>query len=110
MCLDKRSGQPYGGHCRCVSGLGEAYSHIAGLLFAIEDFVAREFTALPDSQSTTDILCKWSKPTGNQRVDAKPLSEVPFRKAVSGGRKEETKWERTMCFLSLTLIGQQIEA
>ena len=40
VCLDRRFAQPYGGHCRCVSGLGEACSHVAGLLFALEDFVA----------------------------------------------------------------------
>ena len=94
LCLDKRSGRPYGAHCRCVSGLGQACSHVAGLLFALEDFVARGFTKLPDGQSTTDVLCVWSKPSGSQKVEPKPLSDVTIRKAVSGGRKSKTAWER----------------
>ena len=94
VCMDKRNGQPYGAHCRCVSGLGEACSHVAGLLFAVNDFILRGFRSLPDSQSTMDVLCKWSKPSEGRKVDAVPLSEVPVRKAVSGGRKAQTKWER----------------
>ena len=94
VCMDKKTAQPYGGHCRCVSGLGEACSHIAGLLFAIEDFVSRGFPSLPDSPSTTDVLCKWRQPSGCQKVDAKPLSDIPIRKAVSGGRKRKSKWKR----------------
>ena len=77
-----------------MSGLGEACSHVAGLLFAVNDFILRGFRSLPDSQSTTDVLCKWSKPSEGRKVDAVPLSEVPVRKAVSGGRKAQTKWER----------------
>ena len=42
----------------------------------------------------TDVLCAWSKPSGSQRVDARFLCELMLRKAVSGGRKEKTKWER----------------
>ena len=94
VCLDNRTGQPYRAHCRCVSGLGEACSPVAGLLFALEDFISRSFTKLPDEESTTDILCSWSKPSRSRRVEPMPLSKIPIRKAVSGGRKENTKRER----------------
>ena len=73
VCMDKRTGQPYGAHCRCVSGLGEACSHVGGLLFAIPDFIARGYQTLPDSQGTTEVLCKWSKPNEGRKVDALPL-------------------------------------
>ena len=96
VCLDKQTGCSYGGHCRCVSGLGQTCSHVAGLLFALEDFISRGFTKLPDGQSTSDVLCAWSKPSGSQKVEAKPLREVPVRKAVAGGRKRKTRWERYM--------------
>ena len=39
VCIDRQEGRCYGAHCRCVSGLGEACSHIAALLFALEDFL-----------------------------------------------------------------------
>jgi len=77
-----------------VSGLGEACSHAAGLLFALHDFRLSGFHALPDSDSTTDVLCRWSKPSEKRKVEAVPISQVPVRKAISGGRKERTKWER----------------
>ena len=94
VCLDRRNGRPYGAHCRCFSGQGKACSHIAGLLFALEDFTSRGFQKLPDGQSTTDVLCQWNKPQGGQKVDARLLASVSFKKAVSGGRKEKTKWKR----------------
>ena len=97
VCLDMRTGVPYGAHCRCVSGLGEACTHVAGLLFALEDFVSRGFHTLPDGQSTTEVLCAWSAPK-SRRVEARPLQTVPITKAVTGGRKETTKWDRELNF------------
>ena len=41
VCLDRETGKCYGAHCRCVSGLDEACSHVAALLFALEDFCTR---------------------------------------------------------------------
>ena len=96
VCLNKINGVPYGAHCRGVSGLGEACSHVAGLLFALEDFVARGFHTLKDCQSTTDVLCAWNAPK-SRKVEPLPLRDVPVVKAVSGGRKETTKWDRELC-------------
>ena len=57
--------------------------------FALEDFVSRGFTLLKDRQSMTDVLCAWSKPSGSQKVDARPircgkLSMVAERRKLSG--------------------------
>ena len=54
----KDNGVPLGASCSCVAGLGEACTHIAGLLFGIEDFVARGYRELPDGQGLTDKLCR----------------------------------------------------
>ena len=97
VCLDMRTGVPYGAHCGCISGLGEACTHVAGLFFALEDFVSRGFHTLPDGQSTTEVLCAWSA-SKSHKVEARPLRTVPIIKAVSGGRKETTKWDRELNF------------
>lgn len=52
------------GHCHCVAGLGEACTHVAGLLFAIEEFVSEGLTELPDDLTCTEKLCKWIVPKG----------------------------------------------
>ena len=61
----------------------------------MEDFVARGFRTLPDGPTTTEVLCKWSRPAGDKKVEAVPISKVIVRKAVSGGKKRQTKWDRS---------------
>ena len=51
VCLDRRNGRPYGAHCHCVSGQGETCSHIASLLFALEDLTSRGFQKLPNGRA-----------------------------------------------------------
>ena len=79
VCLNKARGNVAGAHCRCVAGLGEVCSHAAGLLFALEDFVSRGYTQLPDGPATTEILCKWNR-VANAKVEPVPLQEMHIRK------------------------------
>ena len=78
VCLDSRTGTA------CPTVLIAAASlalekHVVGLLFALEDFVARGYHTLPDGQSATNVL--------SREVEARPLWTVPIVKAVSGGRR-----------------------
>ena len=57
VCIDREDGTCYGAHCRCVSGLGEACSHVAALLFALEDVCSRGFRSL-QGPAVTDLICK----------------------------------------------------
>ncbi|XP_045186454.2 uncharacterized protein LOC123544443 [Mercenaria mercenaria] len=68
--IDKQTVYPVGGACACVAGCGEACSHIAAILFAVEDFVAQGLNQLPDDKSCTDILCQWNKPS-KRKVEMK---------------------------------------
>ncbi|XP_055954899.1 uncharacterized protein LOC130010833, partial [Patella vulgata] len=78
IVLDKSSGKPLGGHCSCAAGLIEACSHVAGLLFGLEDIVSKGLTELPDT-SCTSILCSWSAPK-SKNIQVKPLKDVPIVK------------------------------
>ena len=89
LCVDRREGRCYGARCRCVSGLGETFSHVAAVLFARENFSSRGMHLL-SGPSVTDIICKWNKPC-SQKVNPLPLSRLDIKKASSahGGRKKE---------------------
>ena len=51
----------------------------------------------PCRMDPTEVLCAWSAPK-SRKVEARPLRTVPIIKAVSGGRKETTKWDRELNF------------
>ncbi|KAH3727767.1 hypothetical protein DPMN_053711 [Dreissena polymorpha] len=84
------NGEPIGASCTCVAGKGEACTHIAGLLFGIEDFVARGYRGLPGGDFLTDKLCRWIVPKG-PKVDPKPICEVSVKKNIPGKPKKEKK-------------------
>ncbi|KAK3703601.1 hypothetical protein QZH41_019155 [Actinostola sp. cb2023] len=64
VAISKETRKILYGHCHCVAGLGEACTHVAGLLFAIEEFVSEGLTELPDDLTCTEKLCKWIVPKG----------------------------------------------
>ena len=66
------------GHCTCMAGLGEACSHVAALLFAVDCRNRME-----SEVTCTSVLCEWKKPP-SKRVDCLPTSEIDF---VSPKRK-----------------------
>ncbi|KAJ8300539.1 hypothetical protein KUTeg_022058 [Tegillarca granosa] len=61
VCLSSK-GDVQGGSYDCVAGKGEACNHIAALLFALEDYIAKGLKDLPQDQTRTDGLCQWNKP------------------------------------------------
>ena len=62
-------------HCTYMAGLGEACSHIAALLFAVE-----VHNRLKDTSCTTQP-CKWLSPT-MQNVPYAPISDISFTAGV----------------------------
>lgn len=92
ICIDRHVAKVYGAYCRCVSGLGEACSHVAAVLFALEDFCARGFRTLR-GPTVTEKICKWAKPCG-QKVDPVPVASMNLKKASVGGRKRK-RWTRS---------------
>ena len=64
-----------GGKCTCVAGLGKACTHVAAVLFAMEDFCAKGLRKLPANPSCTELLSQWTAPRG-AKCEPKPLSEV----------------------------------
>ena len=92
VCVDREEPKIYGAYCRCVSGLGEACSHVAALLFALEDFCARGYRSLQGT-TVTEKNCKWSRPSA-QKVDPVPMAAMRLEKAGPRGRKRK-RWSRT---------------
>jgi hypothetical protein len=60
--LDKSNGQPVGSSCNCTAGQGEACTHVAALLFAMEDFTSLGLHELADDPACTEVLCAWNGP------------------------------------------------
>ena len=75
-------------HCNCMAGLGEACSHIRGVLFALEANVqARK------SMSCTSLPCSWL-PLSFQSVPCAPIAQIGFRKKRSGQSSHDTGMPR----------------
>ena len=60
-------------HCTCMAGLGEACSHIAALLFAME-----ANTRYRNSLSCTSELCAWLPPSIGTNVKYATASDMDF--------------------------------
>ena len=79
VVLEKDTGRPVGGLCACVAGLGEACTHVAALLFAMEDMTSMGMQDLPPDAASTEMLCKWTNPRSN-KIQATPIRKVPITK------------------------------
>lgn len=62
VAIDKDSESPIGSSCECTAGQGEACTHVAAMLFAIEDFTSLGYHSLPDDPASTELLCAWNGP------------------------------------------------
>ncbi|CAG2190881.1 unnamed protein product [Mytilus edulis] len=90
VCFRMNDGGISGGACSCVAGKGEACSHIAALLFALEDFISNGFKDLPVAKTVTDKLCSWNKPAkkesgaaiDTQHQDCKEYGKTPEQKVT----------------------------
>jgi hypothetical protein len=60
LLLDKKHGYVYVmcSHCTCMAGLGEACSHIAAMLFAIE---SATFSEARNQTAPTSVKYAWNK-------------------------------------------------
>ena len=76
------TGDVLGAQCKCIVGKGEACSHVAALLFYIEDIKRRE-GPLPSDKTVTDQLQQWHVPP-QRTVTPQPLSKMEFHKAAYG--------------------------
>jgi hypothetical protein len=61
-------------HCTCMAGLGEACTHVAALLFAVDASVK-----LRDSKTVTDEKSYWLLPTAGTSAIIAGFDPVSFR-------------------------------
>ena len=59
------------GHCDCMAGLGEACSHVAAVLFALE------FNTRVKDTACTSLPCSWLPPSF-QSVEYAPVAQIDF--------------------------------
>ena len=69
-------------HCTCMAGLGEACTHIAALLFAIQASIK-----LRDSKTVTEEKAYWLLPTSVKGVTYKECRDIDFTSAKSMKKK-----------------------
>jgi len=79
----KKSGDVLSASCTCVAGKGETCSHIAALMFYLEDFMRQGHSDLPTNTAATDRLQQWHVPP-KRDVSAQPVEGITFRKAEYG--------------------------
>lgn len=91
VCLDKRVGVVYGAECRCVAGLGECCSHVAAVLFRLDDLLSQGQSTVPDGLSCTESACSWIAPANAAKIQAEPINEVQIYKPVLGKAKPVPK-------------------
>jgi len=87
VCLDGCSGTVYGAECRCVAGRGECCSHVAAVLFKLDDFISQGLQTVPDANACTDTSCSWIAPANAAKVAAEPLEKVHVYKPSLGKPK-----------------------
>ncbi len=78
-----KDGTIMGSHFTCMAGLGEACSHIAAVLFAVETY-----NKLDQDKACTSQLCAWLPPT-MQHVQYAPIARINFT-------EPSTKWKREL--------------
>ena len=54
---------------------GEACSHIAALLFAIDDYISKGLKDLPEDRASTEKLCQWNKPA-KRKAEPKTIHKI----------------------------------
>ncbi len=72
-------------HCTCMAGLGEACSHVVGLLFASE-----ENSKMKKQTSCTSLPCSWLPPSF-QNVSYEPLAKINFSVSKLGDTTTKTE-------------------
>ena len=70
-----------GSNCSCTAGQGEGCTHVAAMLFALEDFTSQGLHCLPDDPASTEVLCEWVKPK-DPKVNPVPLKDLSFQQCT----------------------------
>ena len=91
VCLSCTTGDVYTAQCNCVSGLGEACSHVTALLFTLEDIVRKGLKELPvELISKTSKPMEWNKPP-KKHISPLPVKDISFTKLSYGRRMPQSK-------------------
>ena len=72
------------GHCDCMAGLGEACTHIATLLFAIDATVK-----MRDSKTVTQQPAYWLLPEARRGIHYREVGEIDFTSAQTNRKNLE---------------------
>lgn len=88
----KTTGNVVGGACNCVAGKGEACSHVAALLFYLDDLTSHAITTLPTDATVMGHPQQWHK--APKHVDPKPLSAITFHKDSYGKMRKEPRHQK----------------
>ena len=78
-----RNGTVYSAKCQCKAGLGQACSHIAALLFKLEDLKRQGLAVIPEDVTCTGTLQQWHVPP-KRDVQAAAVKDITFPKAQYG--------------------------
>ena len=89
VCLGKVTGSVYGAECRCVAGMGECCSHVAALLFRLDDLLSHGETKIPEDLACTDTPCSWIVPANAAKVHPVTMDEVQIYKPEFGKPKPQ---------------------
>ena len=97
VCLSCTTGDVYTAQCNCVSGLGEACSHVAALLFTLEDIVRKGLEEWPvELISKTSKPMEWNKPP-KKHICPLPDKGISFTKPSYGKEDATVKVGCTKC-------------
>ena len=77
-----KDGSILAAHCNCMAGLGEACTHVAALLFAVEATVK-----LRDAKTVTQEKAYWLLPNSVKGVSYKQCREIDFTSATTLKKK-----------------------
>ena len=72
-----------------MSGADGACSHIAALLFAVEELARRKVKQVPTEQSKTSKSMEWNKPP-RKVVHPAPVADIQFMKPVYDPNKKNS--------------------
>ena len=87
-----RNGTVYSAKCQCKAGLGQACSHVAALLFKLEDLKREGLAAIPEDVTCTGTLQQWHVPP-KQDVQAAAVKESLFqRHNMERHQKNKNGW------------------
>ena len=86
----KTTGDVVSAVCKCVAGRGGACSHIAVLLFYVEDIKRRDGKILPSDRTVTDTLQQWHVPP-KRNVTPTAITNISFQKPAYGKTPQPQK-------------------